>query len=112
VYENHRGPGGVVAEHGGPSKLIAGVYEKLFIHRLHDELERFTTPDGKADTEVTPEAMPNGLARYIRRAVRPGLSELPPGSLTPVVVGGHPCPELSRTDKRGLRMGSGERGNK
>jgi superfamily II DNA or RNA helicase/HKD family nuclease len=68
-----------VAEHGGLSKPIAGVYEKLITHDLHDELERFTAAGWKAiDAEVTPESAPHVLARYISEAVSQRLNELPP----------------------------------
>ncbi|GHA14522.1 DUF3427 domain-containing protein [Streptomyces purpurascens] len=68
-----------MAEHGGLSKPIAGVYEKLITHGLHDELERFTAAGWKAiDAEITPESTPHVLARYIGEAVSQRLSELPP----------------------------------
>ncbi len=68
-----------MAEHGGLSKPIAGVYEKLISHGLHDELERLTSAGWKAiDAEVTPESAPHVLARYIGEAVSQRLSELPP----------------------------------
>ncbi|MDN0197071.1 DEAD/DEAH box helicase [Streptomyces sp. S.PNR 29] len=68
-----------MAEPGGQSEPIAGVYEKLITRDLHDELERFEAAGWKAiDAEVSPESTPHVLARYIGEAVNQRLSQLPP----------------------------------
>lgn len=68
-----------MAEPGGPSQPIAGVYEKLITRDVHIELERFEAAGWKAiDVEVTPESAPHVLARHIGEAVGQRLSQLPP----------------------------------
>ncbi|MBC9731291.1 DUF3427 domain-containing protein [Streptomyces sp. TRM68367] len=68
-----------MAEPGGLSKPIAGVYEKLITSDVQDELERFTAAGWKAiDAEVTEESTPHVLARHIGGVVSQRLSQLPP----------------------------------
>ncbi|MFF3819937.1 DUF3427 domain-containing protein [Streptomyces bluensis] len=68
-----------MAQPGGKSTPIAGVYEKLITHDVHLELEQFEAAGWKAiDVEVTPESAPHVLARYIGEAVGRRLSQLPP----------------------------------
>ncbi|MER5835873.1 DUF3427 domain-containing protein [Streptomyces sp. NPDC002130] len=68
-----------MADAGGQVKPIAGVYEKLITHDVHDELEQFRAAGWKAiDAEVTPESSPHVLARHIGEAVNQRLSQLRP----------------------------------
>ncbi|KUN92408.1 helicase [Streptomyces resistomycificus] len=67
-----------MAEAGGRSKPIAGVYEKLITHDVHAEIERFEAAGWKAiDAEVSAESSPHVLARHIGEAVGRKLSQLP-----------------------------------
>ncbi|MER6713748.1 DUF3427 domain-containing protein [Streptomyces sp. NPDC000877] len=68
-----------MAEAGGQSKPIAGVYEKLITRDVDDQLEQFKAAGWKAiDAEVTPESAPHVLARYIADAVSQRLLQLRP----------------------------------
>lgn len=67
-----------MAESGDLTEPVAGVYEQLITHSLHDRIEGFESAGWKAiDAEVGKESTPHVLARYIGEAVGRRLSRLP-----------------------------------
>ncbi len=67
-----------MAESGDLAQPVAGVYEQLITHGLHDRIEELEAAGWKAiDAEVSAESSPHVLARHVGEAVGRRLSQLP-----------------------------------